>query len=453
MPELMTALNAMREAVIENDHLHHQYIPALETPDDLPKYGAAVNQYPSTQNAFMDVLMNRIVFTAIQQNNNFGNPLAPLRGERLPLGYAGQEIYTNPAQARTFNDDDFIGLLQKYEADTKVQYFNVNSEQQYAVSIGRNRLEQAFVSFPVFEEFVGSIIDSLYKGFYIDDFNHVKGLVSAAYNNNHAVVEVVNPLTSTSNIQGFLKSVRSKYFTFGIPSTANNAWNLSGGDGDPITTWSDPKDIYFIVRGDVRATIDVDYLAGVFNLDRAEMLGRIIVVDNFDIIDRKTGQKIFDGSKILGIMADSRWFKIREQRLQLDQFYNANNMVWNYYLQAFMMYQYSLFANAVIFATQANTVNITNLTLTPSSNTYAKGDNPITLTIGKTPVNGTTPITFAVTDADDADVDANDYTLTPNGNNTEATLVFNTANVDGDITVTAKAGAVTADTTIAVTGD
>ena len=42
----------------------------------------------------------------------------------MPLGYAGQEIYVNPAKGRQYNPEDFAGILQKYEADVKGSIFS-----------------------------------------------------------------------------------------------------------------------------------------------------------------------------------------------------------------------------------------------------------------------------------------------------------------------------------------
>ena len=73
-------------------------------------------------------------------------------------------------------------------------------------------------------------------------------------------------------------------------------------------------------------------------------------IDNFDIYDDNE-TKIFDGSGILGIIADKSWFRIKRQDMYLDEFYNANNRTWQYYLNLTKMYGYSLFANGIILAT------------------------------------------------------------------------------------------------------
>jgi hypothetical protein len=39
---------------------------------------------------------------------------------------------------------------------------------------------------------------------------------------------------------------------------------------------------------------------------------------------------VYDGSNIIGMIADRRWFKIRPQEMTMDEFYNANNRTWQY---------------------------------------------------------------------------------------------------------------------------
>lgn len=439
---LKTSLNAMREAVIEGDKIYHQYIPEIVDDGDITKYGAAVNTYSSTQNAFMDVLMNRIVYTSILKKN-FSNPLAELEGEKIPLGYAGQEIYVNPANARQFNDDDFLGLLKKYEADVKVQYLNVNKDVQYPVSIGRSRLEQAFVSWTAYDEFVSSIVDSLWKGLYIDKFRYTKGLISSAYRQNQVKVETIDAIDTADAAKKFVTKARAEFFGFTMPSTDFNAWKQVGGAGRPITTWTEPTEIYFIVRADIRAFLDVEVLANAFNLDKASFMGKIKTVDNFDVINRETGEKVFDGSNIYAIMADRSWFKIKDQNIQLDQFYNASNRVWNYFLQARMMYKYSFFANAVVFAKTAPEVATTGLDYNNTTIVeIAKGSSE-GLDINVTPIESTEPVTYRVSGTGvTAVADAN--------NSRHVTInVDNSANV-GDYTLTATSGKITTKLTIKV---
>lgn len=441
-PGLVTALNAIREAVIEGDQLHHQYIPVIDDNTSITEYGAAVTTYKSTQNAWVDQLMNRIVYTQVI-TKNFNNPLRQLQGEAIPLGYSGQEIYTNPATARKFNDNDFIGLLQKYDADVKVQYVQVNSELQYPVTISRARLKQAFVSWDSLESFITSITNSLYQGAYIDQYNSTKGLVSSAYSSNQVKVQQVAPLNSEANAKAFITAVRGAYFAFQQPSLNYNAWNQAGGYGKPVTTWVQPEDIVFIIRGDAMAYLDVNVMAAAFNIDKADLLGRIIVVDNFDVINRETGVKVFDGSNIIGIMADRNWFRIKEQTMEMDEFYNANNRSWQYYLATFMMYQYSLFANALVFATVLPEVDVTELSFNNVSGITLAAGTSKTVDLEVTPAPATAVINFTMS--------GSGVTTESLNNGRKVTLTAAADAAAGSQTLTAKSGDVEATLTVNVT--
>ena len=105
-----------------------------------------------------------------------------------------------------------------------------------------------------------------------------------------------------------------------------------------------------IIRADVESSIDVDALSRAFNMDKADFIGRVVVVDNFDQY-ADDGTKIFDGSKILGIIADRRFFKIRTQYFNMTEFFNAKNLTYQYFLNDTRMVRFSLFANACVLAT------------------------------------------------------------------------------------------------------
>lgn len=366
---LKNSLNKLREISSE---IYTQYVPIITDETNIAELATPILEVPQVMNEFIGNLVNRIVYTQFMVKY-FNNPLNILEGDKIPLGYAGQEIYVNPAVGRQFNTNDFVGLLQKYEADVKVQYLTVNSDLQYCVSITRHKLKQAFVSWEALDTFISNMTQSLYNGAYIDSFLMTKGLVSSAYASGNAVIEVVEAPNSTEELaKSFVTQARTYFLNMILPSTQYNAWAKVGGSGRPITTWTDREDVVFLIRNDILAFLDVNVLASAFNIDKADLMGRIIPVDNFDVYNRETGTKVFDGSNIIGMMADKSWFKIKEQDMYMDEFYNANNRVWNYYLNMTKMFEYSLFANAVIFATALPTPQETK-SITVSDNSVIVG--------------------------------------------------------------------------------
>lgn len=434
---LKTSLNAIREL---SSALYHQYIPVINDDTSISAIGNPVLEVPQIANEFIPALINRIVYTQFEVKY-FRNPLQGLEGDMIPLGYAGQEIYVNPAQGRQYNVNDFAGLLQKYEADVKVQYMTVNMDLQYPVTITRHKLKQAFVSWDALDQFIGELSNSLYNGAYIDEFRFTKYLVSNAYRNNQAAIMQITAPTTQELAREFITQARTLFLNFSTPSSDFNAWKIVGGEGRPVITWTDPEDIVFIIRNDLRAYLDVMVEALAYNIDKTTLLGNIYGVDNFDIVSTETGQKIFDGSNILGFIGDRKWFRIKRQDMYLNEFYNANNRTWQYYLNLTKMYQHSLFANGLILATEIPEVAITNLEYPNSELNLVVGQTQ-GLDINVTPLNGNSPgITYELSDSNAVQLNTSDD---------NQRYVVLTALKAGTATLTAKAGNVTTTITINV---
>ena len=436
---LVTSLNALREMSVSGSSIYHQYIPIIDENTSIATLAEPILSVPAVANDFMSMLVNRIVYTQFE-TKLYNNPLRVLEGDGIPLGYAGQEIFTNAAKGRQYNVNDFAGLLQKYEADTKVQYLTVNSDLQYPVTVSRHALKKAFTSWADLDRFIDQLSNSLYNGAYIGEFRQTKNLVASAYSYGGVRVQTVSAVADDATAKAFVKKCRNLFLDFQVPSTSFNAWAQVDGAGDPITTWSNPEDIVIIMKNSVRTEIDVDVLASAFNIDKATLMGNIITVDNFDVYD-DDGVKRFDGSAIQAIIADKAWFKIKTQDMYLDEFYNANNRTWQYYLNVTKMYQYSLFANAVVLATSTPTIAITSLSFGTDMVTTKVGTN-LDVPVSAMPFAGTTSITFTSSDSDV-------FTVAPKSGEARTAVVTPVA--AGTAVLTATAGSVTASVVVKIT--
>lgn len=438
---LVTALNKMREMSVDSGDIFHQYFPIVDANTNIGEWGSPMfgSNYQAVQESFFG-LLKQIAYVATV-TRLFDNPLSQLEGENIPLGWAGEEIYVNPVKGRQFDVNDFAGILQKYEADVKVQYLTVNMDLQYPVTLTRDKIRTAFNSWRDLEEFINGIVNALYNGAYIGMFNYTKALVSAAFESNKAAYLKVTKPTNEATGKAFIKQLREMYTLFQLPSSNYNAWKKVGGAGRPITTWCAPEDIMLIIRADIMATVDVDVLAAAFNMDKADFIGRVITVDNFDTYTDE-GVKIYDGSHILGIICDKAWFKIKQQDMALDMWFNPNNRSWQYYLNIVKMYNYSLFANGVILADDDPDVPATAVTADPDTITVTAGQKA-TSAVTLTPVNSTATLS--------ASSSATTYaTVEVSGNNV---IITGVAAGSATITVTAtdQDGTTTHTDTISVT--
>lgn len=434
---LATALNVLRQ---DASSAFQEVVPIVDENTSIEAYSAPLLNTPKFMNEFVDVLVQRIVYTQLVDNKVFNNPLKVLEGDKIPLGYLGQEIFINPAQGRDYDMNDFAGALRKYESDTKVQYMYINFDKQYPVTIIRQELKQAFVSWDALDNYISGITNSLYNGYYIDEYKNTKALVTNAYRSNAVQIEVVDGLTDEQKAKKFVEKARTLFLNFQTPSSKYNAWSKVGGYGREIVTFTNPENIVFLLRNEIRSNLDVNILANAFNMDKTTLLGNILPVDNFDIVD-KDGQVIYDGSHILGIIADKSWFRIKEQDIFMDDYRNANNRSVNYYLNVIKMFNYSFFANAVVFATETPTVPITALDFKAPDGIEIQGvgtEKEITLEV--TPPNATTDVTFASANAQKLTVEKI--------SNTRCKV---TTVATGNTKITATAGNVSAEVNITIT--
>ena len=340
--------------------------------------------YQPMLNEFVTNLINRIALTIVR-NKSYSNPLSVFKKGSIPLGTDIQDIFTNPAIAEKYeySNTAMAKLLTITDPDTHVAYYRRNRQDLYTKTISREGLQGAFVSWEKFNDFIASITTSLYSGNYIDEFEYTKALVNGAYVNNKVIVEKVANPTDEASSKAFLKKVRALYKKLSFPSTKYNAYSKFSGANGLIKTWTEPDRVVLIIKADAMAEIDVDALASAFNLDKANFLGRVIEVDEFE------------SPEIIGVICDESWLQIYDNIFRFDEFYNARVMAWNEYLHAWGTYAICPFANAVVLATEEPTP-ATAVSFGTETVALNLNDSPAykTLEITVTPTNTTDNIEF-----------------------------------------------------------
>ena len=86
----LNAVRSMMSESAQND------VPVLAEGDDISKFANPILNYKAHTNEFISVLVDRIMFTAVEVKR-YSNRLARLKkGRPYPLGTDVQQIYENP---------------------------------------------------------------------------------------------------------------------------------------------------------------------------------------------------------------------------------------------------------------------------------------------------------------------------------------------------------------------
>lgn len=441
---LRNAMNKIRELSVESNSIYHQYVPYVGPSDNISVFAPILDSSNlDVMNDFISIL-RKVAYTAVE-NKTFNNPLAFLEGENMPLGAFIENVAVQPAEAHLMNINDFGGLLHKCEAKIAVQYLNVNYDLQYAVSITRDKVRNAFTSWSNLESFISGIINSLYNGAYIDVYRTVKQLPAKALEANEVMYETVTAVSDESTAKALVEKLRATYTKMQLPSTQFNAWNKVKGDGLALQTWSDPSDIVVMISADLDAKLSVQDWAYAFGESYAQILGRKVVVDDFNEYD-KDGNVVFDGSGIQAVIADAGWFKIKTQDFAMDEFFNASARAWTYFLNITKMINYSVFHNALVLCTSGAvpSVDATGISFGDgvATATVVAGEK-VVVPFTVTPNNATTTVTASSSATGKATVEVKGRTVEITGVDAGSATITVTAGegITDTLSVTVEASA------------
>lgn len=338
-------INAVREIMSFKDRIP----PA--TADNIRETGAAILQYEPVANEFVSALVNRIARVEIKSRLYY-NPLVAFKRGIMNYGDTIEEAFVNIAQAHEYNpataEDN---LYKRVIPDISAVFHRLNSQLVYPVTIQDDSLRTAFLTPDGILNVIARIVDSLYSGANNDEFLSMKELLSI---NKPYYFPVKIDAVSADNSKSFVTSIKSMSNMIEFMSGKYNRFGVQNFT---------PKNRQIILlRADIDAIIDVNVLASAFNMDKAEFMGRRVLVDDF-------GSGMED---VYAILCDDEFFMVYNMFEKFTENYNGLGLYWNYFWHVWRIYSTSPFSNAIMF-TSAVIPEATAITLTPATPTVPRG--------------------------------------------------------------------------------
>lgn len=308
-------------------------------------------------------MVNRIGLTVMAQNAPFENPLAIFKKENLYWGSTVQEIAVKWIKAHGYKDDAET-LLKMHRPEAAVWFYEMNRRDQYPISWTDDELRQAFVDDYGLNRFIAQIMETPRNSDNYDEMNIMLALIRH-YEQNLGFYKVhldAAPSDETT-AKTLLKALRSTAGCMQFPSTQYNALNVTD-----IPAYANPQQMVLLIEPEYLASLDVDALSAVFQLDRAEVPYRIVQVPSLGI----------PGAVALLVSAD--WYQVRDIMYGTTQFYNPQTVSNTLYLNHWGIYGVSPFTPCALFTTDAGTSitvvtqSVTGFTLAPTTDDVKAGD-------------------------------------------------------------------------------
>ena len=334
---------------------YQQNVPEVATVNDIPKVGEIIYGTPAFANQFINALVNRIAIVRVQ-SATFNNPYSILKKGYIEYGETVEDIFVSIAKAVDFNVEKASKReFQRTIPDVRSAFHVMNWRVMYPVTIQDEDLRQAFLSIEGVQNLIAKIVDAVYTGAEYDEFLLFKYLLIKAISHGKMyptsigtgadLSEAAVQFRGTSNLLPFMSS---EYNETGVKTNT-------------------PKERQVIFMDAMfNAQFDVNVLASAFNMDKADFMGRLFLIDNwtdfdnerFDIIransdgiEEVTADELALLANVKAVILDDNWFQVYDNNNKFTEKYVASGLYWNYFYHTWKTVSNSPFANAVVFVT------------------------------------------------------------------------------------------------------
>lgn len=334
---------------------YQQNVPAVAKASDIPKVGEVIYGTPAFANQFINALVNRIAIVRVQ-SANFNNPYSILKKGYLEYGETVEDIFVSIAKAVDFSAEKAPKReFQRSIPDVRSAFHVMNWRVMYPVTIQDEDLRQAFLSIDGVQNLIAKIVDAVYTGAEYDEFLLFKYLLikaishgrvhSISIGDGKALTESAVQFRGTSNLLPFMSS---EFNEAGVKTNT-------------------PKERQVIFMDAMfNAQYDVNVLASAFNMDKADFMGRLFLIDNWSEFDNERFDVIranSDGIKevtteelallknVKAVILDENWFQVYDNNNKFTEKYVASGLYWNYFYHTWKTVSNSPFANACVFVT------------------------------------------------------------------------------------------------------
>lgn len=332
-------LNALRN---EASMSYRQLIP-WATQENINETLDALTRHKAALNEFQTGLINRIGKT-ISYGMSFNNPLAVFKKGMLVYGETVQELQTGLIQAESYSaalDYTDGDIYRTQVPNTEANYHTRNRQDVFRITVNQSELTKAFLAPNGVSDYISKLMSTPTTSDNLAEFKLMTSLF-AQMNARSPFFKVQIPnLTSGTSTKDqalqALKKIRTVRGEMIFPSTRYNAAGFEMG--------VQPSEMVLFATPGFFASIDVDALAQLFHLEKADVGYRTIELP----------ESAFNIPGCQAILTTDRFFQVYDTYFDIEDARNPLGRYTNYFLHHDAIISASRFAPVVMFTTEAGT--------------------------------------------------------------------------------------------------
>ena len=285
------------------------------------KTGYSADEYVPNKNSIYDDI-NKIAFQLIREVTT-NDKLAVF--DKMPInnGDTVEQMVVKLLESKAY-DKTGAGALSRKQADLAVRYFKDWNRVKFETTVDVSEIRKIMLSGGDYTEVADKIVSVMAKSDIYDKYLNIKGLlkfgtqVGSNGAEDTALVNLGDVPAVNGNIDyaGVTKKIKNTLSGMGFVSDKYNKAGI-------LQQSNVVDDIVVIMPYTLKNDLGVDFLAGLFNLEKAEVDKRILTIDTDDnivyIVDRNA------------ILVFTRLYMMLNQQ-------HAAGAFWNYFLHIERMY-------------------------------------------------------------------------------------------------------------------
>lgn len=291
------------------------------------------SEYQAVTNQFLDALYNKVLYSQVE-SMSFSNPFK--RFDSYPINYGDtvESIFTELPKGYTF-DKDATDPFVKAVPSVKALYASINYEMQYETTIQDSLLRRACINEYGFMNLIDSILGTLAQSMSIDEYDATRALLGDTKIYAKGAEEYEAGATDSETAEKITKIIVDAVTYMALPSKESNVMG--------VLTSSRKSDLLLVIKADLLNSINLDYLSGVYNLSKVDLISNIIPVASFQVKDASGALK---GEDIDFAVIDTKGFENHVALQDGGMIYNPKGKYTNHFLNLWKIVAFKQFCNA-----------------------------------------------------------------------------------------------------------
>ena len=297
-----------------------------------PTYGKGVagDSYTPTTVTEMGEMIGKIAYSVIRENTAEDH-LAVFDKMPINKGDTIEQAVVKMAESLAYDEDGSDALKREDSVKFAVRYFKDWTRKKFKKTVDISLIRKVLSEEHEVSDVTAKIVSSMTEGDKQEKYENVRDLLTwgrqSADGGTGAVLvkaETVNFDSTNSAIdyKGTLVALKNAVSGMKFVNTSFNSISLKRR--------TRPEDIYILMPYQLKNKLDVEELAGVFNLDKAEIKNRIIETDT-GVEGGSYYIYVVDKHAVLDF---TRLYEMMDEK-------NADGLFWNYYLHSERLYALS----------------------------------------------------------------------------------------------------------------